>query len=347
VRRRLALGAILVCGLGTACTDLLGVTDIPNPADAGLHGETSTPDGGGDGCASMCSGTCTMGRCLVTLATNQDGAYGLVVGAGLLYWTTESAVSSVNIGGGFVETIAHDQDFPLGIALAQTGVVWANSMGGSIAFYSLASQETSLLLQGLETPVAVATDAENVYFTTLNEVAVVPIGGGVPAALATDQLGPDAIVVDTQRAYWVNAGSATNGTVMQGPKSPADGGGLLVLASNLAGPQAIAIDAKYVYWTNAGSTCVTDGTVMRVPIGGGTIETLATNQASPIGIGIDSTDVYWANNEDGTVRKAPIAGGADTILVSGQNAPSALGVDSANVYFTTEGGDTVMQVTKE
>jgi hypothetical protein len=347
VRRRLALGAVLVCGLGTACTDLLGVTDIPNPADAGLHGETTTPDGGRDGCASTCSGTCTMGRCLVTLAKNQQGAYGLVVGTGLLYWTTDSEVSSVTPGGGVVETIARDQDFPLGIALAQTGVVWANSMGGSIALYSLTSQEISLLVQGLDSPSAVATDAENAYFTTLSEVAVVALDGGAATALATDQLGPNGIAVDMQRAYWVNSGSGTNGTVMQGPKAPADGGGLVVLASNLAGPQAIAIDAKYVYWTNAGSTCVSDGTVMRVPIGGGTIDTLATNQASPTGVAVDSTDVYWTNNEDGTVRKAPIGGGADTILVSGQNAPSALGLDSANVYFTTEGGNTVMQLTKQ
>jgi hypothetical protein len=74
-------------------------------------------------------------------------------------------------------------------------------------------------------------------------VMKVPLGGGTPAPIASGQVSPRHIAVDSTSAYWT-----TSTTVM---KVPLGGGTLTTLASGQTNPQAIAVDSTSVYWTTA------------------------------------------------------------------------------------------------
>ncbi len=379
MRHAAAIHALAASVAATGCTVILGVGDIPTPTDAGVKDggsearadarvDAGPPDGpceGGlmrcsgacvdtttskencGGCGSACDGTCTMGHCVIVIAKNQHGSYSLAVAGSRVYWTTSSTVMSGDVSGGFLRTIAKNQQFPLGIAFASTATIWADSFGGTVMKYDFTKSAVSTLASGLSSPVAVALDTANAYFATDSEIDFVPIAGGSVSTLATGQNGPDSVAVDMNNVYWTNAGSMNNGSVQQAPKSGPDAGIVLVLASNLPAPQAVAVDSAFVYWTNAGSFCASDGSVMRVPIGGGTPTTIAEKQGTPNGLAVDGSGIYWANNLEGTIRRAPLGGGPSTVVASGQDAPVAVAVDASHVYFTTEGGLTIVSVTKD
>jgi len=344
--RALCIASLAVCALGTACTSILGVTDVPTPADAGTR-----PDAGSDGSDAAdrctgCKGKCALGRCLLTLATNQGSPSSIAVDSAAVFWTTDESIMREDIGGGPRSTLVGGQAFPIGLVLGCPDVLWANAEGNSIQAYSFRSDATTSLAMNQDNPQGVATDEENVYFTTTSTVSLVPIGGGTVRVLAGGQNGPVSVAVDANHVYWSNIGSGNNGSVVESAKTPTDAGALVILAANQASPQGVALDATHVYWANAGSNSNNDGTIMRVRIGGGTPETIAAGQASPLMVAVDGENAYWANNADGTVRRAPASGGADQILVSGQMAPDAIAVDPSNVYWTTDVG-TVMQTTKD
>ena len=81
----------------------------------------------------------------------------------------------------------------------------------------------------------------------------VPLEGGTPITLASNQGNSNFIAVDATSVYWTNYG---DGTVMQ---VPLGGGAPIVLASGQDSPADIAVDATSVTWVNEGG-----GTVMRL-----------------------------------------------------------------------------------
>jgi len=119
----------------------------------------------------------------------------------------------------------------------------------------------------------VAIDATNVYWTDSGTssksyldgaVMMVPISGGTPTTIASNQSYPNSIAVDATSVYWTNNG---DGTVM---KVASAGGTPTTLATGQGNPDGIAVDATSVYWTNNGTSANAnnDGTVVKVDIGG-------------------------------------------------------------------------------
>jgi hypothetical protein len=153
-------------------------------------------------------------------------------------------------------------------------------------------------------------DATNVYWTNsgcsggfdqetvcgIGSVMWVPVDGGTPATLASSELGPVAVAVDSANVYWtgykacapyLQACIGGTGVVM---KLALDGGTPTTLAAGLDQPQGLVVDTVSAYWTDVGA-----GTVMKVPLGGGTPTTLAVRQGYPNGIAVDSASVYWTD----------------------------------------------------
>lgn len=198
-------------------------------------------------------------------------------------------------------------------------------------------------------------------------------GGSVPTLIATGQLSPRAVAVDSTHVYWSNYGTfpEANGSIMKAPKN---GGAATPLVAGLTGPTAITIDASNVFCVvynanhvikvpkaGGGPTIVGTGgystdiavnathfywnrfdgaaAVMRYPV---------TQAGSPIAVlsgldsisqfEIDATSTYWIDYGAGTINRAALAGGGIEVIASGQYFPSALAVDASNAYWKTNDG---------
>src|SRR3989338_5191527 len=222
------------------------------------------------------------------------------------------------------------------------------------------------LSSGLNSPLRVAVDSTNIYWTENNSsgtVKKVSISGGTVTTLASGLSNPADIAVDSTNIYWtedttvkkvsISGGTAT--TLASGQSYPygiavdstsvywaefssgtvkkvsINGGTATTLASGLSSPDNIAVDSSNVYWTEFTAT----GTVKKVSISGGTVTTLASGLNKPWDIAVDSANVYWTeNNDSGTVKKVSISGGTATTLASGLNYPAGIAVDSTNIYWT-------------
>ncbi len=215
----------------------------------------------------------------------------------------------------------------------------------------------------------IALDGTYVYWTSAPDGTVMKasIAGGGPAILASGQLSPDGIVVDSVNAYWiaggnlwrVTTGGGTGQMLDTGGESPAalvlaypylfiafsdssvaeapSGGGPLTPivppgSSPLYGSGPFAVDGTSVYGS--------DGrTIGKTPIAGGTTITLASGQNGVARLAVDAVSIYWTATNDGTVMKAPLDGsGPPVALAVLQNYPTGIAVDSTSVYWTNHAG---------
>jgi hypothetical protein len=117
----------------------------------------------------------------------------------------------------------------------------------------------------------------------------VPVTGGTPTTLVSNQDYPWAIAVDNNNVYWTNYGN-----------SGAVSGGM-----------------------------TTTGAVLQAPIGGGTVVTLAQGLEDPYGIALDAQNVYFTTYAGGRVKKVPIGGGTVVVLAEGLNNPCYIAVSGA------------------
>ena len=193
-------------------------------------------------------------------------------------------------------------------------------------------------------PSNIAVDATSVYWTnpvggsngvSVGYVMSVPITGGAPRTLASDQNFPFGIAVDSTNVYWTTLGDdgpgappgSIAGTVM---RLPVVGGAQSQLVGNrLTGCQSVAVNGSGVYWTEDG------GAVFGTPFGGGPVTTIGATEDKHGGIAVDAARVYWTDTTLGVVEAAPIAGGAAVTLADAQEQPYGIAVDPNNVYWTT------------
>ena len=290
-------------------------------------------------CGHSCpSGPCSVGVCDMLLASGQTNPQSLAIDATNVYWVNagpssppSGTVMKVAKGGGVAITLASGQNFPRSIAVDTTSVYWGG--GGVLGLMKTPTGGgSSTTLVPLALASAIARDAVNVYWTSLNtpnSVEKVPLGGGTPTTIAPAQNLPFGIAVDGTSAYWANnEGALDAGAVL---KAPLGGGSVTTLAS-AAGPWGIAVDANNVYWANTGN-----GTVVRVPVGGGAPTTLASGSGA-FSITVDAANVYWTSGANpGAVMKVPLGGGTITTLASGQSGPNGVAVDATSVYWTNAG----------
>ncbi|MBK9000712.1 MAG: hypothetical protein IPM35_33745 [Myxococcales bacterium] len=191
----------------------------------------------------------------------------------------------------------------------------------------------------LKAPVDIAVDATHVYFTASafnagNQGAIirVPIGGGAPEVLATNQTAPFSIALDQTHVYWVNAGASAS--VMRVAKSGGSGNGE-VLALNQASPSGLSVDDAHVYWANN----VSSGSIMRtMKDGTGSPATIAFGQNLPFATWAEpgsgsAAKVFFTVEGTGVVSAAPKGGGGTTTLSDPHPGIKPLAVAGYEVFF--------------
>jgi hypothetical protein len=168
-----------------------------------------------------------------------------------------------------------------------TNLYWSqrSSGPGTGAIMTVAkdgSTPSRTIVDGLQSPTAVAVDATNVYWMethSLGAVKTCPLAGcaGEPTTLATRQSFPLRLGLDGANAYWFNfdeewwSGKDVTAKLVRCPLTGC-GDQPDVLITHQMSPYDIALDKTHVYWTNFGETKpagiarYADGAVMRVRI---------------------------------------------------------------------------------
>ena len=126
------------------------------------------------------------------LATDLGTPYNVVVRAGNVYWTNDTAntVMTVASGGGVATTLASMQASAAGIEVDATSVYWTD-FSGTVMRVPVGGGAATTLATG-QRPSSICVDAANVYWTDfgLGTLMKIPLGGGAVTTLATGQGDP-------------------------------------------------------------------------------------------------------------------------------------------------------------
>jgi hypothetical protein len=222
----------------------------------------------------------------------------------------------------------------------------------------------------------IAVDTANVYWTEHpssipnfpgeghGRVMKVPLAGGTPTTLASEQDFPSYIRADGASVYWTTWSMGIGGELfMMGNASvmraSPDGSKTLALRSVELYPNRfpvygqIAVDAKTVYWAYEGNVDddYVDGSILAVSLADGSPTTLASGLRRPYEIAADASNVYFvihgpSSNErkDVSLSKVPILSGPVTVLDVSSSSHTAIALDADNIYWTSYTDGTVMKM---
>jgi hypothetical protein len=190
------------------------------------------------------------------------------------------------------------------------------------------------------TPTAIALGSASVYWTDgSGGVWAVPRGGGSATSVATAQLAPVAIAVNTSLGtpYWANAGNGAKGggsIVSVDPSTNTT----MTLTTGLVGPYGIAADSQFVYWTDQ-STAQPGVDVAQVPVGGGPALEVGSVTGDLVagGLAIDGASAYFASalsGGGGSVATVPLAGGVpETLWETTAGRPTSVVLGASALYW--------------
>jgi hypothetical protein len=157
-------------------------------------------------------------------------------------------------------------------------------------------------------------------------------GGDAAASnvLATNQMKPTGLAVDSTTIYWANE---TAGTVVSCPKNGCGTSTPTTLASNLTTVRGVAVDATYVYFDDASG-------VQRCPLAG--CGGNAPTQIMPgnFGVAVGSGNAY-STAFPGNLFVCPVTGCDAGTDIGNAMGMTGVGVDSTYVYFTQWGSQHV------
>ena len=335
----------LACAVGAYVMACGSRTGLYLPA----AGSSITDDGG----ASVDSGgtpSCTSpAGTTITLATGLGPWSNLLVDATAVYGLTSGGLLKVPLCGGVPTTLASPQNAE-GLAIDATSVYWTDFLASSdpgparftVSRVSKSGGAPTLLAtlpyndQG-----TIAVDANAVYVAGTDGspdggglsdpglVLELPLAGGPPIVLASQQQGPVALALDATSLYWINGGPAVSvtssapGSVV---KMPLNGGAITTLAVGPSGSE-MTVQGSTLVWYDGSSD------VLSMPVTGGVPTTLLHDLLLQA-MTVDATGVYLLLA--GEIDSVPPTGGAVTPVASVPllfAQQTSIAVDATSLYW--------------
>jgi hypothetical protein len=347
----LASAAAAGCSSSSAPRDVQGV-DAGRPVDASaLDGSDASRDA--DACSVACSGTCTAGRCLETLASGVGTPVAIAVDGTNVYATIQStSVIAVSRGGGTPVTLAARPGSTFsawGLVTDAANVYWTEqdvgvlsaplvggADGGTVATLASSASAWGLALQGD----ALYWSQIGVVFDLTSSEMKLDLAGGAPVTLVSNAGSPEDVVTDAANLYWFDAGTLA---IL---RTPLAGGAVTTLATQQHAT-VLAVDGANLYWADSVGQA---SSVVMLPLAGGAPTTVATSAGASYGMATDGTSVYWTSGgtqaggyADGVVTRMPSGGGQVVTLATG--AAWGVAVDAESVYWADTGAERVVKLT--
>jgi hypothetical protein len=203
---------------------------------------------------------------------------------------------------------------PLGIAVNDEHIYWANGGKGSIARAELDGNKVEQefyvpSFSGSRTPYGVALSADHVYFI-LNEegnnsglVSRIPLEGGGEKTLGIGKRGVRGVAVDGSRVYWTAPGEGAIGRANLELEPASQENEFIKAEGSLYG---LALDAEHLYWSSNGEAQPNPGNdLYRYDAKSGALSDLTPDPSGNgaevkgvLGTSADGSYVYFAANGD-------------------------------------------------
>jgi len=240
------------------------------------------------------------------------------------------------------------------LAIAGDHVYWTVSGSGAVVVRApLAGGVPETLVYDGAAALGLAVDGTFVYYTqpAVGRIMRVPVGGGLPVALAQGLDEPSFLTIDSPRAgaagdgggdaaaslYWTGGHVRGAGTLMKLALS--SGATPVLLIDGQTHPYAIAVQDAFVYWTD-----LVDGTILRTaaagPGDGGvrTASRLAAGLTGPADL-VLAGGFAFAPDQAGHIQRVPLAGGALEPIIDVSGVPAGVATDGVSIYWSTFGND--------
>lgn len=222
------------------------------------------------------------------------------------------SIQRIPIGGGSATPIATAQSTPLDVAVDATNVYWTNAGDGSVW----------------------KSDK-----TTPNPINLSPANGQYHAAY---------LAIDATNVYFTDAAS---GQVTRVPI--ATGAVTNMTTPGVFGPGHIAVDKTNAYFGSRGSS---SSAILSVGLTAtnATPAQLVPSLPNVAGIATDGTNIWFteATNvqpyavNSGEIHRVTVAGTSNTSLATKQNGPNCIAIDSTSVYWINSGGGMISKTGK-
>jgi hypothetical protein len=350
----IAIGGTAAAVGATACNAILGITDVPGPAEAGVDagGETDasrSPDAhdasmpradssGADGAQDAGPGVTEASASCDPQKTQDDpancGSCGHdCLGGGCSMGACKPFVLFPGDGGPVVQ--------PSDLAQDDAYLYWTDTPGGAVRRTLKTTGATSSLLPldgGAAQPRGIAVDDSAAYWGDVNGVYRCAKAGcvGSPKQVASGNA-VASLAIDDAGIYWSEGAAQILAANKLGTGEVAS-----VIWQGGASTVRVASDGQRVYFTAA------DGLLHAVGVdGGGGVAVAVDAGSATAGVALSGGAVYWtvADPSHGVVLQAPTSSlVASPPIITQQQSPHAVATDGTFIYWVNLLGAGAAQV---